>query len=944
MGKHIMPKIYLIDGMSLVFRAYHAMQRANLKTPKGEPSSAIFGFTNIITSFIEKEKPEYIAVLFDRSEPTFRHEIYPEYKANRDAFPEELAPQLEKIKELLDLLAIPRIEIPTYEADDIAGTIAKIASSQKFEAYCLTSDKDFYQLVSDNVKLIKPTGKNGDFEIIDLEKVKEKFGGSPEQVIDVLALIGDSSDNIPGVKGIGEKTAIPLIQKFGSIENLYQNIDKIDNPKLKEKLLEGKDNAFLSKKLIKIKTDLQLDFNIENLKWHTPNFEALDIFFKNLGFNTLREKWKSKANEYGIELIDKNRFESNEFEFFQKSNKNYQLIDNYDKLNQLIEKISKVNYFAIDTETSSLDKMECSIVGISLSFEPHTAFYIPLDEHKDDEHIENKVNSVINLFEQNESINKSFPSSLSTQIVLNKLKPILENQAIEKYGQNCKFDAFILKRYGVNLKPIKFDTMIASYLINPDEQHNLESLSQKWLGYKPIPIEDIIGDKKSKQKSMRDIDPLDIYIYACEDADLALQLTFILKEKLIKENLINLAEKIEFPLIEVLTKMEFNGVAIDINALKNTSNIIDNEINKLTAEIYKEAGIEFNIDSPKQLAHVLFEKLMIPPVKSGKTGYSTDIQVLNQLAETYPIAQKVLEYRQLVKLKTTYVDVLPTLVNKHTGRIHTTFNQTIAATGRLSSTDPNLQNIPIRSDLGKEVRKAFIPQHPDWYLFSADYSQIELRIMAYISGDEQLIEAFRKGIDIHADTASKLFNIPLEKVNQDMRRVAKTVNFGIMYGLGSFGLSQRIGLSKTESQKIIDNYFKNYPGIKKYIDKIIESTKEKGYAETLLGRKRYFPNINSKNKNLRQADERAAINMPIQGTASDMMKLAMIEIDNELEKNKLKSMMILQIHDELLFEVPENELEKLEKIVVEKMQNALTLGEVPIVVDTGIGKNWFEAH
>ncbi len=939
-----MPKIYLIDGMSLVFRAYHAMQRTNLKTPRGEPSSAIFGFTNIITSFIEKEKPEYLAVLFDRSEPTFRHEIYPAYKANRDAFPEELAPQLEKIKELLDHLAIPRIEIPTFEADDIAGTIANIASSSNFETYCLTSDKDFYQLVSENVKLIKPSGKNGDFEIIDLEKVKEKFGGSPEQVIDVLALIGDASDNIPGVKGVGEKTAIPLIQKFGSLENLYQNLDQIENTKLKEKLIEGKESAFLSKELIKIKTDLQLDFKIENLKWERPNFESLDNFFKNLGFNSIREKWKNKAIEYGIELKNEDNSKTSELKCYDKFNKNYQLIDSYDKLDKLIKELSEVKYFAIDTETSSLDKMQCSIVGISFSYTPDSAYYIPLDESKDYEYKENSSIHELNLFTLNSSVNKPFESSLPARQVLNKLKPILEEQTIAKYGQNCKFDSFILKRYGINLSPIKFDTMIASYLLNPDEQHNLEALAQKWLGYKPIAIETIIGDKKSKQKSMKDKDPHDIYIYACEDADLALQLTLVLKEKLENESLINLAEKIEFPLIEVLTRMEFHGVAIDIDALRKTSSIIDNEIRKLTIEIYKEAGIEFNIDSPKQLAHILFEKLMIPPIKSGKTGFSTDIQVLNQLAETYPIAQKVLEYRQLVKLKTTYVDVLPSLVNKQTGRIHTTFNQTITATGRLSSTDPNLQNIPIRSDLGKEVRKAFVPQNPDWYLFSADYSQIELRIMAYISGDEQLIKAFSKGIDIHADTASKLFNIPLEKVNQDMRRVAKTVNFGIMYGLGSFGLSQRIGLSKTEAQKIIDNYFKNYPGIKKYIEKVIKSTQEKGYAETLLGRKRYFPNINSKNKNLRQADERAAINMPIQGTASDMMKSAMIEIDKKIRDNKLNAMMILQIHDELLFEVPENEIKILSEIVVEKMQNALNLGEVPVIVDTGFGKNWFEAH
>ena len=937
-------KLYLIDGMSLVFRAYHALFSSGLKTPTGEPSGAVFGFTNLITSLVEKENPQYIAVVFDTSHPTFRHELYPEYKANRSACPEDLVPQIPKIKNLLDLLNIPRMEMPGFEADDVIGTYSKLASDNGIEVACVTSDKDFYQLVNDKVKLYKPGKKGEDFEIIGLDGVAEKFGVEPKNVIDVLALIGDSSDNVPGVKGIGEKSAIPLVQNFGTLENIYDNIDKIDKASIKNKLIENKETAFLSKTLVTINTTITNDFQLDNFKFNKPDFKSLDSFFSSMGFNTIRSKWRNKGINAGVDYLGEKSIseQTNEeiatIQNIQDLNKEYVFVDNLEKLKLLVDELSKAEILSFDIETSSLDRDNCEIVGISLSAKENHAYYIAVHSHNNSE-------KTVDLFTVADSESKQqWENSIPQADAFALLKPLLENKTIGKCGQNVKFDMFILSRNGINVTPIVFDSMVASYIINPDEKHNMDDLAVKWLNYKPISISTLIGEKKSKQSSMRDINPAEISDYACEDADVALKLKNILEKEIEKNNLHDLAYKVEFPAIAALVKMESNGVSIDINALKELSMKIEKESKELTKKIYDEAGIEFNIDSPKQLGHILFEKMMLPTAKKTKTGFSTDVEVLTELALTYPIAEYILEYRSLVKLKSTYIDALPKLVNPKTGRIHTTFNQTVASTGRLSSTDPNLQNIPIRTDLGKEIRKAFVAGSEDFEIMSADYSQIELRIMASMCQDKIMIESFQNGVDIHAATASVLYNLDLKDVNSDHRRVAKTVNFGIMYGLGSFGLSQRLGLSRSESKQIIDNYFAKYPGIRKYMDETIEFTRLNGYAQTLMGRRRFFNDINSKNNNLKTAAERAAINLPIQGTASDMMKIAMVNIFEEMEKLKLKSKMLIQVHDEFVFEVHKSEKEIMKSLVSELMQNALPLNNVPVIAEVGFGSNWFEAH
>lgn len=934
-----MPKLFLIDGMSLVFRAYHAMLRSGLKNSNGEPTYAVFGFTNIITSFLEKYNPKHVAVVFDRSEPTFRHDMFEDYKGNRDEFPEELVPQLAKIKELLDLMSLPRIEKAGLEADDIIGTLSKEASKDNWEVLCVTSDKDFYQLVDNNIKILKPGLKGEDFSLIDYDGVEKKFGVKPDGVIDVQALWGDSVDNIPGVKGVGEKTAIPLIQKYGSIENLYEHLDEIEKKGLKNKLENDRENAFLSKKLVTIKIDAEIDECKDDCVLGDAKYNDLDKFFADLGFNTIRRKWRERAAMQGIaETIE----QENKHKTIDDVKKDYQFIDSKTKLNELVKKIEDAEILSFDLETDSLDRDKCKIIGIAFSIKEGEAFYIPTDGLTNDDEGTKKNSS---LFDDDSDMIKVWSSMLPFYELLDALKPILENDSVAKIGQNIKFDAYILKRFGVDVSPLAFDSMVASYVIDPDQKHNMNDLAKKWLNYSPVPISTLIGEKKSKQISMREIDPKQISDYACEDADIALKLKNIIDDELKNDEKLNkLAHEIEFPMIEVLTRMEAAGVAIDKKALSELSEKITKEAQQLTRKIYDESGEEFNIDSPKQLGAVLFEKMNIPPVKKTKTGYSTDVQVLTQLAEIYPIASYILDYRSLVKLQSTYIDALPKLINEKTGRIHTTYNQTVASTGRLSSTDPNLQNIPIRTELGKEVRRAFIPQDKNNIILSADYSQIELRIMAHICGDEKMINGFKEGLDVHAATASVLFDKDIGNVTQDDRRIAKTVNFGIMYGLGSYGLSQRIGISRKAAKEIIDNYFEKYSGIKKYMDMTIEFCRENGYAETLCGRRRYFNDINSGNHNLRKAAERGAINMPIQGTASDMMKIAMIKIDNDMRKAKMQSRMMLQVHDELVFEADPQELEELKDLVIQDMQGALTLEDVPIIVDTGTGSNWFEAH
>ncbi len=937
-------QLYLIDGMSVVFRAYHAMSRSGLTTPDGQPSGAVFAFVNIITRLLDKQNPEHIACVFDRSEPTFRHEMYPEYKANRDEFPEELIPQLKTIKDFLDFIGMPRIEKPGFEADDIIGTLAKRASDDNYKVICLTNDKDYYQLVNGNTLLYKPQ-KGDEFDIVDIDAVKDKFGVAPNQVIDVLALMGDASDNVPGVKGIGEKTAIPMVQEFGSVEGIYDNIDKIARKAVKTKLESDKDKAFLSKKLVTIDIDVELEIEHQDIKFNPTDYDKLDILFKQMGFRTLREKWLAKAgNDFSaIEVSEVNEeSESIEIQNITNSEHDYKLISKVEELDALISLIPKDKLLSFDLETDALDRLTNSIVGVALSWEEGTGYYISVSGVAPDAKApETKEAS---LFDEPKEEIPFKDVCIPFDIALKKLKPIFEDENIRKCGQNAKFDMYILKRYGIDVKGFEIDSMLASYLLDPSEKHNMDALSVKWLNYEPVSITSLIGEKKKDQKSMRDLHPKDISDYACEDADITLRLCNKLAAKLKEENLVKLAYDIEFPLSKVLTDMEFEGASIDEDALKELSVEMKKTLEKLTQDIYSEAGSEFNIDSPKQLGHILFEKLMIPPVKKTKTGYSTDVEVMNQLAETYPIANMILEYRSVAKLLSTYIEALPKLVNPSTGRIHTTYNQTVAATGRLSSTDPNLQNIPIRSDQGKEIRKAFIPRDNDHILLAADYSQIELRIMAYICDDEKMVDGFKHGLDIHTATAAILNNIPHDEVTKDMRRIAKTVNFGIMYGLGAYGLSQRIGIGRNEAKEIIENYFEKYSGIKKYMEMTIEKTQKLGYAETLCGRRRYFPDINAKNRMRKTAAERGSINMPIQGTASDMMKIAMIKIHKEMQKQNLKSKMILQVHDELIFDVHKDEVEQLKTLVISNMESALELGNVPVIVDSGIGNNWFEAH
>lgn len=938
-----MGPLILIDGMSLVFRAYHALQRTGMQSPSGEPTFAVFAFANILTSLLDKHNPDAIAVVFDTPEPTFRHVMYDQYKAHRDAFPEDLVPQLARIKELISLMGLEMVEMPGFEADDIIGTICKRESNDGHEILCVTSDKDYFQLVNDKVKILRPGKDVGEYDVLDAVKVKDKFGVGPDHVIDVLALIGDSSDNVPGVKGVGEKTAIPLIEQFGSLEALYEHLEQVERASVKKKLEESRDMAFLSKQLVTIHTDVPIDAKRVALVRRPMDGLAIDSFCEELGFGTLRRKFAKYAQASGGEASATSdvsaRHESNlspaepthHLTILSDLAHDYTLVDTPGGLELAITELKGSAELSFDLETTGLDAMRCRIVGVALSAAEGKAYYIDVD---DPDPLEGG-----SLFGEHGG-----GHGLPVADVVKAIKPLLEDPSIEKLGQNAKFDMLILSRYGVSVSPLAFDSMLASYVLDPDRPHNLDALSERWLKYAPISITTLIGEKRGQQLSMREIDPARVSDYACEDADVALKLRHTLQPELEKSELLDFARRVEFAAVPVLVTMERNGVCINTESLSGLGEFMRSEARRLEAEIWQEAGEEFTIASPKQLAEVLFEKLMLPASKKTKTGYSTDSSVLTELADSYPIAQMILDYRQVEKLRSTYVESLPKLINPHTGRVHTTFNQTVAATGRLSSTDPNLQNIPIRTELGLRIRKAFVPQRKGWVMVSADYSQIELRIMAAISRDGNLRSAFASGADIHSATAAILHDVPISEVTSDQRRVAKTVNFGIMYGLGAFGLAQRLGIPRTEGQKIIESYFEKYPGIKRYMDETIESTRERGYASTILGRRRYFPMINAANRGLRTAAERAAINMPIQGTAADMMKLAMIRVHNRMQTDGFTAMMLLQVHDELVFEAPESEVESLSTMVKREMEQALPLNGVPVVVESGSGPSWYEAH
>ncbi|MGA0045262.1 MAG: DNA polymerase I [Candidatus Kapaibacteriota bacterium] len=922
--------LILIDGFSLVFRAYHALQRTGMKSATGEPTFAVFAFANILTSLLDKHDPDAIAVVFDTAQPTFRHELYPEYKAHRDAFPDDLVPQLARIKSLITAMGLEQVELPGFEADDIIGTIARRESHDGHKILCVTSDKDYFQLVTDKVSILRP-GKNvGEYDVYTASEVRAKFGVGPEHVIDVLALIGDASDNVPGVKGVGEKTAIPLIEQFGSLEKVYEHLDQVEKASLKSKLEASREMAFLSKQLVTIHTDVPIDAKRVALTRKVMDYTALDQLCQELDFHSLRRKFADYAQHSGVDIgIDATN--GNQLRTLSDVDHDYTLVDTPGALHDVLEHIKGCTELSVDLETTGLDAMRCEIVGVALSDRPGRAWYIDVDDNSTGD-------AAASLFGNDDR------HGLPVHEVIHALKPLLEDPSIGKVGQNLKYDALVLRRYDVDLCPIVFDTMLASYLLDPDQKHNLDALAERWLQYRPISITSLIGEKRSEQISMREVDPSVVTEYAGEDADVALQLTHALRPELERAALVELAQQIEFPAVSVLVTMEYNGICVDPEALGTIADFTRSEARRLEQEIWHEAGEEFTISSPKQLGTILFDKMMLPAAKKTKTGYSTDSSVLNELAETFPIARMVLDYRQVEKIRSTYVEALPRMIHPHTGRVHTTFNQTVAATGRLSSTEPNLQNIPVRTELGQQIRKAFVPQREGWCILSADYSQIELRIMASMSGDASLLEAFAQGADVHAATAATLFDVPMHEVSSDQRRIAKTVNFGIMYGQGAFGLAQQLGLPRHEAQQIIAQYFEKYPGIKNYIDTTIATTRDRGYATTLRGRRRLFPLINSQNRQLQAAAERAAVNMPIQGTAADMMKIAMINVDRRMRREQVQALLMLQVHDELLLEVPQHEREQVTTLVREEMERALPLEGVPIVVDTGWGQSWYEAH
>ena len=980
-----MKKLFLIDGMSLAFRAYHAMNETRLTNKNNEPTGAVYGFVNIITSFLEKEKPENIAVAFDCRQPTFRHKIFEQYKANRKEFPEDLAVQLPYIKNFLEFLGIPCIEKPGFEADDIIGTLAANASNNEVEVYCVTSDKDFFQLLNENVFILRNKKSSSELEVISKNDVKEKFGVEAHQVVDYLALIGDASDNVPGVKGIGEKTAIPLIEQFNDIETIYNKIDEIEKERTKKLLLESKDLAFLSKELVTIKTDVELGFEYNSLIKQETSFDELDELFQHLGFKHLREKWKNFSNNFSgdssnenkstvensptvenkstvensstvennSDTVNENNFDQikaqhtkSNFEAVAQQNENkekspenldnintvehqYILVD-LQNINTMLADIANEPFLSVSIETDTDDKYSCEIVGIAFCNSKDKAYYLPLTSlmHRNE-----------NLFEAT-----SMSSELITEYVIGDLQVILESPEIMKFGYRIKQTACILRRYGINISPIIFAPKLAAFLVSSANNWTFREMAEKYLSYTPMNLADFFKNKKGEFHSLSELSLEQKLNYFCEIVHCSYKLRDALSVKLNENNLAFVASSIEFPLIEVLVDMQTVGISIDGKKLHEVGIKVNEEIVQLKKFIYMETNEEFNIDSPKQLADILFNKMGLPTVKKNKTGFSTDLESLTELAEHHPVADLILNYRKLAKIKNTYIDALPKLINPQTNRIHTTFNQTIASTGRLSSTEPNLQNIPIRTELGKEIRSAFIAEADDFLLMSADYSQIELRIMAFLSNDANLIDAFKNNIDIHSATASLLFSCEVGDVTEDMRRTAKTVNFGIMYGLGSFGLSQRLRITRKAADEIIQNYFEKFHSIKTYISDTLSKVRELGYAETMIGRRRYFPDINHKNHNIRAAAERAAINMPIQGTASDMIKIAMLNIHQLLKQQNLRSQMILQIHDELLFEAAVDEIDLLADVVNTQMLYSLPLGEVPLSVSIGLGKTWLEAH
>lgn len=928
-------KLFLLDAFALIYRAHFAFITNPRISSKGINTSAIFGFTNSLLEILEKENPTHLGIAFDLDGPTFRHEEYKEYKINRDARPEDITIAIPLVKKLAEAFNIPVLEVAGYEADDIIGTLAKKAARQGFTVYMMTPDKDFAQLVEDDVIfLYRPARMKNPAEIWGEDRVKEKFGIQRiDQVIDIQGLMGDSIDNIPGIPGIGPKTAEKLIKQFDTVENLLASTDQLKG-KQKENIEAHADQALLSKKLARIKLDVPIDFDPEALEVQPPDKEKIEqlfaeLEFKALGKRVLGEGFKPK-NVKKTEAVQQDLFadipviqekiEETKLETLADQQVSYQLVETQDQIKSLVAKLESSGHFAFDIISSYEDPLVASICGFSFSMTKNQAFYVPLPKDK------KKANEI-----------------------LAQLKPLFEKKDITKIGHNLKFDNLLLRNAGIPLNGEIVDNMIAHYLIEPElTYHGINLLAEKYLHYATIPITRLIGEKGRGQKKIENLEPEKIKDYACENADLGYQLKNILEPELKKEDFTHLYKKIECPLISVLADMEYNGVKIDKQNLAEYSKELGYEMLQLEGEIVNLAGVgrDFNLNSPKQLGELLFDHLKLNPKakKTRKSGqYSTSEDILLKLAHKHEIVKKILDYRSLQKLKSTYVDALPLLINSDTGRIHTTFQQAVTATGRLSSTNPNLQNIPIRTEKGRYIRKAFVPEDDNYLLLSADYSQIELRLIASISDDQSMLQAFSDGLDIHASTAAKVFSVSIDEVTPNMRRQAKTVNFGIIYGISAFGLAERLEIPRREAAEIIDNYFEKFPRIKEYMNKTIQFARDNGYVKTLMGRKRTLRDINSRNPNQRGYAERNAINSPIQGSAADMIKIAMVRIYEEMKKRKMQSKMILQVHDELVFDAHKDEQEELRNLVEGKMKTALDL-DVPIVVETGFGENWLEAH
>ena len=920
-----MSKLFLIDAYALIYRSYYAFLRNPRINSKGLNTSAIMGFCNTLNEVLTKESPTHIGVAFDHGK-TFRHDAFPEYKAQREETPEDIKLSVPLIKQILEAMHIPILQVDGFEADDIIGTVATRFGSDGIETFMLTPDKDYGQLIGPNVFMYRPR-HGGGYEIIGEKEVGDKYGiPTPAQVIDLLALMGDTADNFPGCPGVGEKTAAKLINQFGSIDNMLQHTDEIKG-KLREKVENAVEDIKMSKFLATIRTDVPMQLDLDELKVEQPDEAKLRTIFEELEFRTLINKFlnkgevKSKTDNNQLDLFAENTAnESSEtkfakYESIKTTQHEYQLVENEGELRQLRDFFITKEFVSIDTETTSTDAISAELVGLSFSAEESKAFYVPVPANY------KEALKVVEIF-----------------------KPLYESDKIMKIGQNIKYDYEVLTRYGVTIQGKMFDTMIAHYLIQPELHHNMDYLAETLLGYQTIHIEELLGPKGKKQKNMRDLSPTDIYEYAAEDADITLRLKNVLEPRLKELGVEELFWNIEMPLVRVLADMELNGVCLDTEALQDTSKIFNERMREYEQEIYKEAGEEFNISSPKQVGDILFGKLQImDKPKKTKTGqYVTSEEVLQSLENKSPIVRNILNYRGMKKLLSTYIDALPKLINPRTGHIHTSFNQALTATGRLSSSDPNLQNIPVRTDDGKEIRKCFIPEEGCLF-FSADYSQIELRIMAHLSEDENMMEAFREGHDIHRATAAKIWHEDIDKVTDAQRKKAKQANFGIIYGITTYGLAQRMDISNAEAKDLIQDYFRTFPKVQAYMEHAKEVARAKGYAETLFHRRRYLADINSRNATVRGFAERNAINAPIQGTEADIIKVAMVRIWERFKKEGIRSKMILQVHDELNFSVYPEEREQVERIVIEEMQNAYPLN-VPLIADAGWGKNWLEAH